>query len=182
MSSNKPIQESKNDTKIETFAPGTYKVYKNDELGFSFKYPKEWYLEDVNSGSMLCQLSNFDPDIGLAGISEDKLVDITISATRFPYSGLKNKKAIRDYFSGYSSSRLVREMNIKGGRVCLIKKSLGAVGEGREFDLAYLYLPKIKDAKNNYWDYVIRFLPFRLGNNYRDEYFKLLMSIEIINK
>jgi len=168
------------------FAPGTYKTYKNNELGFSFKYPKNWYLNVVDEGFLLCELTNFDPEIGLAGIPEEKLVDITISATRFPDTlfpdtGLKNEKAIRDYFSGYNSSKPVREMDVKGGKVYLIKKSLGAIGGGKEFDLAYLYFSNIKDDKNN-WDYVIRFLPFRLGNKYRDEYFKLLRSIEIINK
>jgi len=166
----------------ESFAPGTYKIYKNNELGFSFKYPKNWYIDEVAKGGWsFWKLYNFDPQIGEADMLKEDIVDITISATGFPSANLK-KEDIRDYFKGDNPSKPIKEMVIKGGKLYFIQESLGAVGNGKKFDLAYLYLLNAISEGDKSWDYVVRFLPFRVGEKYQSEYFKLLRSIEIINK
>ena len=56
------IKESR--VTAEAFASGTYKIYKNNDLGYSFKYPKKWYLEETpayrRGGALEFELANFD--------------------------------------------------------------------------------------------------------------------------
>ena len=77
----------------EAFAPGTYKIYKNDDLGFSFKYPKEWYLTRYEKlGFYYYYLSNLAKP-GLPS-SENEVVRIKIFETRLPDHEVQTKEEI----------------------------------------------------------------------------------------
>jgi len=164
----------------ETFTPGAYKIYKNDELGFSFKYPKEWYLNRYEKlGFYYYILSNRESRISKS-LSEDEIFEIEIYETRLPDRGQQTKgNIIKKISEGLDSIKYFKEINVKEGTVYLVRgSSTMIIGDA---DFGYLYLIDKKDESGEKSNYLIEFFPTELSKKHEKEYLRILRSVEIFN-
>jgi len=160
----------------EAFAPGTYKIYKNDDLGFSFKYPKEWYLTRYEKlGFYYYYLSNLAKP-GLPS-SENEVVRIKIFETRLPDHEVQTKEEIiKKAIEGLESVKYFKEINVEGGVVYLVRgSSTMTIGDT---DFGYMCLPGDEEKSTH----LIEFSPNEISKKYEREYFKMLKSIKIFHK
>jgi len=170
---------------IETFAPGTYKTYKNDFLGFSFKYPKDWFIEEPppakRSSPMAVHLTNFDFN-KMPTIPEEKQFDVTCSADQNYYEEAKAIKNIHErmfyvadrVFRGLGVKRvgILEEINVKGGKFYLVRTiGIGTGKKGKKCDIGLTYLTKEEN------EFLIRFFPYQIPD--RGTYLKIIRSSEI---
>jgi hypothetical protein len=141
----------------ETFAPGTYKTYINGELGFSFKYPKQWFLVEtpkgLRGGTLLLDLLNYDPNnepnIGIEEES-DIVISIWQDSGSIPLNIARDKK--KRIISHYSEAnkyagsevykiKTVDTFKVKGGELFRVRGQCQPYKlPAKEYDSWLLYL------------------------------------------
>lgn len=158
-----------------------YKTYKNKELGFSFKYPKNWYFNKYEKqGFYYYILSNRENRTSTSSLSENEVIEMEIYETRLPDHGQQTKgNIIRKISEGLDSIKYFKEINIKGGTVYLVRgSSTMVIGEA---DFGYLYLIDKKDENDGRCNYLIEFFPAKLSKKHEKEYLQMLRSVEVFN-
>jgi len=164
----------------EPFAPGTYKTYKNDDLGYSFKYPRDWYLNGYEKfGFYYYILSNRENRTSKV-LSENETFEVEIYETSLLDHGRQSKEnIIRKISEQKDSIKYFKEINVLGGTVYLVRGSAPMVMG--DVDFGYLYLIDRKDENGKKLNYLIEFLSIELSKEHEREYMRVLRSIEIFN-
>jgi len=169
----------KQESTVESFAPGTYKTYKNDDLGFSFKYPKDWFIVDIDPSKpsvMSIWLTNFDVN-EMPNIPEEKQFEITCVAGEDSRSD-PTRSGVSYMIRNHLENSGVKEIGrseifaIKGNKIYLIRTiGIGTGKKGKEYELAVTYLSNKKDK------YLVVFSPYRIPDG--KIYLQILRSTEI---
>jgi len=159
-----------------------YKTYKNNELGFSFKYPKQWYLEETprqliqdNRGALLFDLINFDPNKETE-LPSNKLTQIDCNyfedQIKASINAVNSTERIKSKIKKNMKIEKIEQLKIKRGIVLLAAGYPYNEGiKGHKYEVAYLYLAGKKGR------YILEFFPHNLAD--RGEYLRFLKSIEM---
>jgi len=151
------------------------KIYKNDEFGFSFKYPDKWYLEGVpksRRGTLLFGVTNFNPN-KLLNISEKEMLGIDghvikdLSGT--PKNSYKRMIALVKH-NVFKEILHVRTLKAKNVNVYVIQgKTLTLGDKNKIYEVGVMFLVTKKA------NYLIYFFPFFVPNEI--DYIRFLESI-----
>lgn len=154
------------------------RVYKNDEFGFSFQYPKDWFLEEIpkgRRGALLLAIYNWDPN-KFPEIPEDKMIQIDClfipDAGGRPQNVKERIIFLMDTRAYVTVKNIISEIDIVNGEIYLahgITHGMLFSEAGKEYDIGTLYLAGRET------NYLIYFVPKRLPDN--REYYEFLKRI-----
>lgn len=112
-----------------------YAIYTNNELGFSFKYPKQWHLKETPKGirgSLLLELSGKGTSIDCY-FYEDHSKQIKTMGDKLDSIKLHARKKI--------IVNNIHKINVKGGEVFIGEGiSTGWGVKGKKYEVGFLYL------------------------------------------
>lgn len=184
----------------EAFAPGTYKTYKNDDLSYSFKYPKGWYLTETpkgwRGGALEFELTNYNPHKE-PKIAFEERAEISGFIVRDSYNTppkdtkeiinriIKNYQDANKYNSteGYNI-REINKVEIKNGIVFFVKGTeYHYKAEETKYEVWLLYF-HLNDGSTYFRDLtkmtpaniIVQIFP---GRSNKDIFMKIIKSIVI---
>lgn len=192
-----PLPKSQNFTS-EPFAPGTYKTYKNGDLGYSFKYPKGWYLTETpkgwRGGALEFEITNYnphkEPKIAIEERADISGFIVQDSDSTPPNNSkeiinriIKNYQDANKYnsYEGYNI-REINKLEVKNGAVFYVKGTEYHYKEKETKYEAWLLYIHLKDGSLYFGDLnkmtpaniILQIFP---GRSNKDIFMKIIKSI-----